>query len=541
MADETVVLKVRQGEMRGRRRRTVWGFPYVSFQGIPYAQPPVGPLRFKPPQPAGDWSGVLDATREGNIAAQMNLTLGKYEGEEDCLFVNVYTPKLPSEGARGLPVMFMVHGGGLSAFSGNEDWFGPDLLIQHGIIMVSFNYRLGVLGFLSTGDNVVPGNMGFKDQVMALRWVRDNISSFGGDPDNITIFGCSAGGWSCHALVLSPMAKGLFRRAIAQSGVATGDGLFSKDVRTRSFLLGEHLGLKTQDSKELVEFLSKQPARLLQESAMLGRTEEDKVRCWIFNFAGALEAPDAEGGAFMTRHPTDIMLSGDFEAVPFIAGVCDFEGSVTATVALVETDMMSNMARNPRLLVPVDLRCSESEKDAVAEEIRRFYFGDRDIGPETDKQLYDLFGDTVFTYAAVRAAKIHSNKSSQPVYFYNFDRPRELVPQGPLMGEAARSNEKFKATSHGADLAFLFRIAMYGEPPEKDSEDGKIAMKMTRLWTNFAKTGKPTDPELDVSWPPFTADDAAYLYVGRQGFSVQRRPFAERVAFWDDLYKRYGG
>ncbi|XP_049795937.1 esterase FE4-like [Schistocerca nitens] len=541
MADEAVVLRVSQGEVRGRRRRTAWGFPYVSFQGIPYAQPPVGPLRFKPPQPAGPWTGVFDATKQGNVESQLNISTGKYEGEEDCLFINVFTPKLPSEGARGLPVMFLIHGGGLSAFSGNEEWFGPDLLIQHGIVMVTFNYRLGVLGFLSTGDNVVPGNMGFKDQVLALQWVRDNISSFGGDPDNVTIFGCSAGGWSTHALVLSPMAKGLFRRAIAQSGVATGDGAFTKDVRARSFLLGEHLGLKTQDSKELVEFLRKQPDRLLQESALFGRTEEDKARSWIFPFVGTLEPPDAEGGAFMTRHPTDIMLSGDFQPVPFIVGVCDFEGSVTATVAMLEREMVSRVARCPRLLLPGDLRCSEAEKDTVAEEVRRFYFGDRQIGPETEKQFYDLYGDTTFTCAAVRAAKVHSAKSSQPVYFYNFDIQRELVPQGPLMAQLAQSMDKFKGTGHGADMAFLFRNIMFGEPPEKDSEDGKIAMKMTRLWTNFAKTGQPTDPELDVSWPAFTADDPAYLYVGRQGFIVGRRPFAERAAFWEALYQRYGG
>ncbi|XP_049795515.1 esterase FE4-like [Schistocerca nitens] len=536
----TVKVRISQGELLGRRRRTVWGFPYCCFQGIPYAAPPVGPLRFKPPQPAAAWSVVRDATKEGNVAPQMDLLLGKYTGDENCLFINVSTPKLPSECSGGLlPVMFMIHGGGLAALSGNEDFFRPDFLIEKGVVYVSFNYRLGVLGFLCAGDRVVPGNMGFKDQVMALRWVKDNIASFGGDPDNVTIFGCSAGGWSCHALVLSPLAKGLFRRAIAHSGVAVGDGVCSDRIRARSFALGAHLGLKTGDAKQLVNFLRKQPPQLLVENAMFGRTEEDKARGVLFPFVGTVEPADAEGGAFFPRDPTQLLRSGDFQHVPLITGVCTNEGSVFAAEVVPDTVRESSYAANPRLLIPTNLRCPEADRDDVAEEIQCFYFGDRDIGPDTQVELFTLLGDLMFTYHAVRVAKIHSSKSTAPAHFFVFHYTNEHLPEGPL-GEVARKlREKFNGAGHGQDFPYFCRGTIYGDPPPKDTFEGKLADQLTRLWTNFAKTGQVADPEVEVSWPPFTEKDQCFLHITSDGLNIARRPFEERLAFWDKLYDRY--
>ncbi|XP_049842015.1 esterase FE4-like [Schistocerca gregaria] len=534
----TVKVRIQQGELLGRRRRTVWGFPYCSFQGIPYAAPPVGPLRFKPPQPAAGWSGVRDATKEGNMAPQINLLAGKYDGDEDCLFINVSTPKLPSEGSGDLlPVMFMVHGGGLAILSGNEDFARPDFLVEKGVVYVSYNYRLGVLGFLSTGDHVVPGNMGFKDQVMALRWVKDNIASFGGDPNNVTIFGVSAGGWSCHSLVLSPLTKGLFHKAIAHSGVAVADGVCSDRMRDRSFTLGAHLGLKTDDSQQLVDFLRKQPAQMLVENTMFGRTEEDKARSVLFPFVGTVEPADAEGGAFFPRDPAQLLRSGDFRHVPLITGVCTNEGSVFAS-DIGDTVRTSSYAANPRLLIPTNLRCPEADKDAVAEEIRRFYFGDRPIGPDTQVELFTLLGDLMFTYHGVRVAKLHSSKSVAPAHFFVFHYVNEKIPDGPMASRVRKIREVFNGAGHGDDFRYICIGTMFGDPPVKDTFDGNLTEKLTRLWTNFAKTGKVTDPE--VSWPPFTEQDQSYLHITSDGLCIAKRPFEERVAFWEKLYDRYG-
>ncbi|XP_049842018.1 esterase FE4-like isoform X2 [Schistocerca gregaria] len=536
----TVNVRIAQGELLGRRRRTVWGFPYCCFQGIPYAAPPVGPLRFKPPQPAAGWSGVRDATKPGNIAPQIDMT-GKYVGDEDCLFINVCTPKLPSEGSSGLlPVMVHIHGGGLMLGSGNEDFGGPDFLIRYGVVFVSLNYRLGVLGFLNAGDRLVPGNMGFKDQVMALRWVKDNIASFGGDPDNVTIFGGSAGGWSCHGLVLSPLAKGLFHRAIAHSGVVLGDGACSDRVRARSFTLAAHLGLKTDDPQQLVDFLRQQPARLLVENALFGRSEDDKARGLLFPFAGTVVEPaDADGGAFFPREPAQLLRSGDFQAVPFITGVGTHEGSAFATDQSEWSIKLSGYAENHHLLIPTNLRCPDSDKDALAEQIRRFYFGDRDIGPDTKFELCTLLGDLLFTYHAVRAAKLHTLKSKAPAYFFVCHYISDRVPQGPL-GELIRNLQKmFDGAVHGGGYAYIVCTESFGVVPEPGSFEAKLTDQLSRLWTNFAKTGQLADPEVEVSWPAFTEKDESYLHITSDGLCIAKRPFEERVAFWEKLYDRY--
>ncbi|XP_047106309.1 juvenile hormone esterase-like [Schistocerca piceifrons] len=206
-----VTVSIPQGALRGRRLKTPSGRTYCSFQGIPYAKPPVGPLRFKSPEPPEPWSGIRNATKEGNIAPQIDFLMRsktEYEGDEDCLYLNVYTSKLPTgENAQLIPVMVWIHGGAFLLGSGNTELYGPDYLMEHDVLLVTFNYRLGVLGFLSTEDELVPGNAGLKDMVMALKWVKSNITRFGGDPGNVTIFGESAGSMSCHILSISSAAK----------------------------------------------------------------------------------------------------------------------------------------------------------------------------------------------------------------------------------------------------------------------------------------------------------------------------------------------
>lgn len=193
------------------------------YRGIPYAAPPVGDLRWKPPQPAAPWSGIRECTQWSNRAAQVEVITGLGELSEDCLYLNVLTPAKKT--TERFPVMVWFHGGGLSILSGNSPGYCNTALPQHGVVVVTVNHRLGALGYLShpllteeSGINA-SGNYGQLDLIAALEWVQNNIAAFGGDPNNVTIFGESGGGAKTHHLMVSPLAKGLFHRAIIQSGV----------------------------------------------------------------------------------------------------------------------------------------------------------------------------------------------------------------------------------------------------------------------------------------------------------------------------------
>nr|AHJ81319.1 carboxylesterase [Locusta migratoria] len=536
MSSATVT--VRQGALRGRVATTHCGKTYYSFQGIPYAKPPVGPLRFKPPQPAEPWTGVRDATKEGNVAPQISETTRQYLGDEDCLFLNVYTPQMPSESGGGLvPVMVWIHGGGYTIGSGNTDMYGPDYLLQHGVLVVTLNYRLGVLGFMSTGDSVVTGNMGLKDQVLALRWVKDNISAFGGDTDNITIFGESAGSRACHLHVLSPMAKGLFHRAICQSSVAF-PGSLNTPVAERTFRLARHLGLKEgASSEELLAFMRDVPARTLVEQMLHCRSDKDKIVQESFPFRPTLEPADDEE-TLVSQDPADIIASGNFTKVPIIFGVTSAEGYLYAGM-LGKQEAWRSLDGNLELLVPPAAAASQEEKRAAAEEVRRFYLGGRRLGDDTFQQFAQLRGDATFVYPALDVARRHASvPAAPPVYFYVFDVDTKLNLFKMMFGAS-----KYKGASHADDLPYLFRFGLL-KPSASDTVEGKVIARMTKLWTNYAKTGKPTpggDDVVSVSWPAISSDRCQYLEITNDGLAIKENLFKERMDFWKALHTKKDG
>ncbi|XP_063607613.1 juvenile hormone esterase-like [Penaeus indicus] len=213
LTEPLVEVHLQQGVIAGAQSEAGNGRVFYSFKTIPFAEPPVGDLRFRDPVPAGPWTGI----RNGSIATPKGPQLGEsvVEGEEDCLYLSVYTPR---PYASDLPVMVWIHGGRFA--NGHGEVFGPLPLLTKDVVLVVIQYRLATLGFLSTEDSELPGNLGLKDQTMALLWVQNNIRDLGGDPGKVNLFGESAGGAAVHFHVLSPMSSGLFRRAILQSGTA---------------------------------------------------------------------------------------------------------------------------------------------------------------------------------------------------------------------------------------------------------------------------------------------------------------------------------
>ncbi|XP_037079055.1 acetylcholinesterase-like [Pollicipes pollicipes] len=242
---------------------------FFGFKGIPYARAPLGPLRFQPPQRHPGWADVLDGLKHGRTCLQYNaFKNNSLEGDEDCLFANVYTPQLPAleRAVGGLPVMVFIHGGGFTMGSGDEEVYGPNYFMDEAVVLVTFNYRLGPFGFFTAHDKNAPGNYGLLDQVMLLQWVRDNIARFGGDPATVTVFGESAGGASVSLLVLSPLAKGLFHHAISQSGTAFAN--FAAGGKAKDFTqkFAEQLSCSVDDVSIMVECIRNAPSEHLMEA-----------------------------------------------------------------------------------------------------------------------------------------------------------------------------------------------------------------------------------------------------------------------------------
>nr|CAH7758725.1 unnamed protein product [Callosobruchus chinensis] len=207
------------GPIRGSLLTSRLGKTIYAYRGIRYAKPPVGELRFKPPKPVSPWKGIYDATKDGPLCPQPT----DFPQSEDCLILNVYTTKLPeASGNPKRPVIVFIHAGGYYSVGSTSTWAGPNYYLDQDIVLVTINYRLATLGFLSTGTKEAPGNNGMKDQVEALRWIKHNIASFGGDPDSVTIQGYSAGGFSVILHMISPMSQGLFHKAVAMSGSPLG-------------------------------------------------------------------------------------------------------------------------------------------------------------------------------------------------------------------------------------------------------------------------------------------------------------------------------
>nr|XP_027226784.1 acetylcholinesterase-like [Penaeus vannamei] len=362
--EETVQVELQQGVIEGARSEIAEGRFVYSFLTIPFAEPPVGDLRFKNPVPAAPWSGVRNGSLPTPMCPQLfTLVEAKLQGQEDCLFLNVHTPR-PHEA--DLPVMVWIHGGGFTI--GNSAFYGPAPLLTKDVVLVVIQYRLSTLGFLTTGDDEIPGNLGLKDQTMALRWVQDNIRAFGGDPGKVTIFGESAGAASTHFHVLSPMSAGLFQRAIMQSGTALDPWAVREDhsdVATRFGEMFNCSGSSPLTSSELVACLREVPAADLIEAP-------NKFKVFV-DFPSVM-APSVDG-EFLPDHPARLLRDGRYNKVDVITGTTQHEGqSIVGMMAGNET--LASLAKNFSANGPVMAYFEpEEDREYLARRFFHHYLG----------------------------------------------------------------------------------------------------------------------------------------------------------------------
>ena len=477
------------------------------FRGIPYASPPVGELRFRAPQPHPGWAGVREATEFGAVARQQpNEVFDQMMGgapqaqSEDCLFLNVWTPGL-DDAAR--PVMVWIHGGGLTIGSGSETYYdGSNLAARGDVVVVTINYRLGVLGFLHA-PALGASNFGLRDQVCALEWVRDNVASFGGDPGNVTIFGESAGGLSVASLMASPQTDGLFQRAIVQSGGVRRNATAVQAERAGAELCS-YLGLDPTDADGL---------RAIDADALLeAQARQEQAAAALMRDGGIPEPSSVPviDGEFLLETQLAAIVKGRAAAVPTLIGTMDEEwnlfGAMSGAGPVAEADAIRTLDR----LHGDGRRVYDAYREA------RTARGESATATEI---LNAASSDSWFVVASERFADAQSRFQPQ-TFSYVFDW------KSPAMEGALGS-------CHALDIPFTFGTQgrgpeFAGSGPAADA----LANCVMDSWTAFARSGDPSTPEL--SWPAYEADTKARVMLGPNVRVEQHWRAAER-AVWDGV------
>jgi para-nitrobenzyl esterase len=467
--DNDLVVTTTSGPLRGVARHG----DGAEFLGIPYAQPPVGDLRWREPQPVKPWKEVRDASAFGAPCAQP--VLGDWNrhdsetGKEDCLFLNVITPEWRS--TKPLPVMFWIHGGANVGGTASSQLYKDGTLAQHGILLVTVNYRLGVFGFMAHSEltressHHGSGNYGLMDQIAALRWVHDNIAKFGGDPNNVTVFGQSAGAQDTSLLMTSPLASGLFRRALPQSGSSVNPPMASLANSERG---GQKIAAAFKaPSSDSIKFLR----QLAVADLLKGIPPQNPAD-------PPMIGPNIDGWVIPVS-PAEVFASGKQARIPMLIGSTSREFNMTGGVQAARSMInATTYDLAPRVLSS---------------------YGIADGGPGTNDPLYgppenQWFADVIFRCPVTTQAAWHT-AAGHATYQYQFER---AIP-----------GQEANGAVHSADLPYVF--GFYPKGGNISGNFGDVDFKLADLiesyWTNFARTGNPNGEKLP-NWPIFGQSQA---------------------------------
>ncbi len=475
-----------------------------TYLGIPYAEPPAGDLRFRPPQPVTPWRVPYDAIVEPPSCMQAPYPEGGFyasplgETSEDCLYLNIWT-RAESEDDR-LPVMVWIHGGALTRGSGSLPLYDGSALARKGVVVVTVNYRLGPFGYLAhpalsaESEHGASGNYGVLDQILALRWVQENAAVFGGDPERITIFGESAGSWSVNVLQASPLARGLLHRVIGQSG-GHFDGLpvlrspDGESAESSGAAFAGRLGIEGDDAA----------ARLRELDADVLLAEASRP--------GAFSTRPNVDGWVLPRQPAEIYRSGEQADVPVLVGSNRDEA----------TSLMGRMLPSTRSAVEFLVRSQFAE---VADEFLETYPMATD--DDARRAFIDAFSDRIFAWQMKTWAQLSETVPS-PAYLYFFTH----APPHP--------EKEFYGAYHAAEIAYAFDN-LDKLDYEYAEEDHALADAMSDYWVAFAASGDPGSSGSDLpAWPKYEKETARHLEFGST-IEAGSRLHERRMELWDRFF-----
>ncbi|XP_005098832.1 neuroligin 4-like [Aplysia californica] len=509
--DGFLMVNTSYGTLRGKVDSTP-SVPVAKFLGVPFAKPPTGPLRFKAPVKSDSWDGVRDALTFGDECLQGDNPNFPFRGgntrpprSEDCLFLNVYSPT-QRNGQALLPVMVWIHGGAYLMGSGSA--YDVTTLATKGVLVVTINYRLNIFGFLSTGDDTMPGNYGMMDQIAALKWVRDNIASFGGDPNLVTIFGESAGSASVSLLTLSPLAKGLFQRAVMESGVSLSPWAVEFPGNRVSSRMAARLASQAvqcddlNNSTALLSCLQQADAvKLLNASTTLANVLQVGLVLWN---------PRVETTfGFLPESPSTLLSRGQINHVDTLRGFNSDEFGIFTPI----------FSRKP----PVQIT-AEVAKQVIGAQVAQFnqlnqgkllgllvstYLADTSSSEVLQREALDAADNTTFVGSImIEMNYVARSVSDKKHYLYQFNH-RASFSHAPTWMSAI----------HGDEMFFVFDVQQkkftdLGNGPP-DANDILVSQQMMEMWTNFAKTGNPTStvPTGGVTWSQYISPTAPHYLL----------------------------
>ncbi len=463
-----------------------------SFKGIPYAAPPVGPLRWKAPQKAAPLTGMLDATKFGSGCVQDQNPFGMGSTDENCLFLNVYAPT----GTGPYPVMFWIHGGAF--LNGESDGYDASKLVAQGVVVVTINYRLGMLGFLAdtvidNGAGAASTNYGLLDQQFALQWVHDNIASFNGDKANVTIFGESAGGFSVHSQLVMPNAHGLFQKAIVESG-AYGDTLQptidTANMQGASFATNAHC-----PDPCTADFL-----RGLSAADVLTAQDSLKLQTLL---------PAVDGTVIPTGGVNTALAGGSYEKVPVIEGSNHDEWALFVGLYLIQTKM--------KLVTEMDYETAAAATFGVSQQVANSLIAQYPLANYMmNPNLALTAAGTDFIFSCPSRTAGTQLSANKPTYVYEFsdqNAPEILLPVPP-----ADPTFKYHA-AHASELQFVWDLPTPSGLSLTADEEA-LSATMVKYWTQFAKTGNPNITG-NPTWPAYTAANDSILTLNTPAASVK--------------------
>ncbi|XP_065202782.1 esterase E4-like [Planococcus citri] len=537
---EKVTVIVKEGKVRGiKKKSTFSNTEYYSFFGVPYGQSTAGTFRYKDPVPIKPWKNVRDASIEKKSGClQYSVHYRCICGSEDCLYHNIHTPKIPSKGDPLKAVIVNIHPGGLLHGSPETWHYGsPELIMHLDVVYISIAFRLHFLGFLNLGLEECSGNQGLKDIIMGLRWIKDNISVFGGDPDNVTLIGSSIGAAVIHLIMLSPLAKGLFHKGVMMGGYAFNLlSIFPEDNVTLSTQVLQDLGYGEIDNTDTKKILSIY-RKLAIEKAIDYRPDRSINNSLGTPFPCSPFLPSidpGDNGALPLYYRKLIETS---TRVPVLFGICEKEAVMGFCSGMREGTRKNFFKAIRYNYYGWGHDVTDDEIKYIKNHIEAFYWKGKPIEAAPIPLKIDIHTDMAYSDVYNTLINVIAKDLPSSVYVYKFTFEGNAgTLRDALIGSLGESVE---GTYHAEDFCYWSKSTNRWDMHDRqyNPETTKMIHTFTKIIGNFAKTGNPNCEDLGTHWSPSTIEKPCYMKIDKKMELIDGKLNAKRMEFWENLKK----